>query len=120
MMKFRIGDRLTPRPPRIGSAARTSWSTSKRNHSFFGPSDRFSPETLLRQHLVNELDADGALAHGGGDALDASGAHVPDSENAAPVRLEEERWPADRPPNNSATLRFNSGNSTRPRQESRR
>jgi hypothetical protein len=27
--------------------------------------------SLLHQHLVNELNADGGLADGGGDALDA-------------------------------------------------
>jgi len=46
---------------------------------------------------VNELDADGAFAYGGGDALDASGADVSDREHAGLVRLEEERRAAERP-----------------------
>jgi hypothetical protein len=49
---------------------------------------------LLRQNLVNQLDADGTLADGRGNALGASSAHVSDGENAGPVRLEEEGWTA--------------------------
>src|SRR5215472_12339793 len=52
---------------------------------------------LLRQYLVNELDADGALTHGGRDALDAAGTHVSDGEDAGLVRLEEKRRAAQRP-----------------------
>ena len=55
------------------------------------------PEALLGQHLVNELDADGAFAYGGGDALDASGADVSDCEHTGLVRLEEEWRAAVRP-----------------------
>ena len=53
--------------------------------------------TLLCQHFVNELDADRALADGGGNALDASGADVADGENTGPVRLEEKGRAAERP-----------------------
>src|SRR5262249_45360173 len=54
-------------------------------------------ETSLRQHLVHELDADRALAHGGGHAFEASRPPVPDGEDAGPVRLEEEGRAAERP-----------------------
>jgi hypothetical protein len=46
---------------------------------------------------VNELDADGAFSDGGGHALDASGAHVTDGENAGAVRLEQKGRAAERP-----------------------
>jgi hypothetical protein len=56
-----------------------------------------APGALLRQNLVNQLDADGTLADGRGNALGASRAHVSDGEHTGPVRLEEEGWTAQRP-----------------------
>src|SRR5262249_55646062 len=56
-----------------------------------------APGALLRQNLVNQLDADGTLADGGGNALGASRAYVSNGEHAGPVRLEEKGRAAERP-----------------------
>ena len=61
------------------------------------PAGSIAPGALLRQNLVNELDADGTFADGRGNALGASRAHVSNGEDAGPVRLEEEGWTAQRP-----------------------
>jgi hypothetical protein len=61
------------------------------------PVRSIAPGALLRQNLVNQLDADGTLADGRRNALGASSAHVSNGENAGPVRLEEEGWTAQRP-----------------------
>src|SRR5713226_1318522 len=52
---------------------------------------------LLGEHLVDELDADRALAHRGGDALDAAGADVADREHAGPAGLEKQRQAREGP-----------------------
>src|SRR5215213_9011253 len=54
---------------------------------------RSSGTSDLPQVLVDELDGDGALADGGGAALDRAVAHVPSDEDAWHARLQQERVP---------------------------
>src|SRR5882724_8929289 len=49
------------------------------------------PDSELLQRVVDELHADGALAHRRGDPLDAGGADVSDREDAGDARLHQMR-----------------------------
>ena len=96
--------RSTPSSARSSRARSGAGATSTSSSSSLCPSPagrRYSST----QRAVHELDADGALAHGGGDALDAARAHVAHGEDAGPVGLEEERRARQRPARASAARR---------------
>src|SRR5262249_11470438 len=52
---------------------------------------------LFGEVFVGELDGDGALAPGGGDAFDGPVAHVPGGEDAGEAGLQEQRGARQRP-----------------------
>ena len=78
-----------PQPRRPYSGATPSHSVATALHS--ARTSRHPFRVLLAQDPVNELDAHGALADGGGDPLDTVCANVADGEDARAARLEEVR-----------------------------
>jgi hypothetical protein len=58
---------------------------------------------------VNELDADRSFADRGGDALDASRAHVPNGEHAGEAGLEHVRRPREWSPLSGEIFRVQIG-----------
>src|SRR5215475_3665917 len=80
------------RPP---SAACRGWPAAGRGRRQYrgdGGSGR-----LFGEVFVGELDGDGALADGGGDALDGPVAHVTGREDAGQAGFEEQRRARQRP-----------------------
>ena len=69
--------------------------------------------SLLDEHPVHELDADGPLADGGGDALHVAAARIADGEDAGKAGLEQMRRTRERPARGREIVRREIGSGPR-------
>src|SRR6185295_10976867 len=76
----------------------TSWIWSRWLHSWLWLMGTSSLVASLRgEKPMDQLHADGALAHRRGHPLHARGAHVADREDAGQAGLQQLRWTRERP-----------------------